>query len=88
MKAANATGDAAPYNHSDGHPPYNRSGSAPPVEVQYLFFTEEDGCLALFEILPALECDLSSSPKNMITLFAEAGTEYVRWLSIEFYNRG
>lgn len=25
------------------------------------------------------ECELSSSPKNMIVLSAEAGTEYVRW---------
>lgn len=31
----------------------NLSGDKVPVEVQYLFFTEEDGCLALFELLPA-----------------------------------
>lgn len=107
----------------------NLSGDNVPVEVQYLFFTEEDGCLALFELLPAhralatsarldklalmnaiwryhpdyalshnlreqrglndmlglilndagIECELSGSPKNMIVLSAEAGTEYVRW---------
>ena len=35
----------------------NPVGGEAPVEVQYLFFTEEDGCLALFELLlshPAL----------------------------------
>lgn len=30
----------------------NLPGSEIPVEVQYLFFAEEDGCLALFELLP------------------------------------
>ncbi len=30
----------------------NQSDDRVPVEVQYLFFTEEDGCLALFELLP------------------------------------
>ena len=29
----------------------NHSGDEVPVEVQYLFFTEQDGCLALFELL-------------------------------------
>lgn len=29
----------------------NPAGVKPPVEVQYLFFTEQDGCLALFELL-------------------------------------
>ena len=35
----------------------NPAGGEAPVEVRYLFFTEEDGCLALFELLlshPAL----------------------------------
>ena len=29
----------------------NQSGAEFPVEVQYLFFKERDGCLALFELL-------------------------------------
>ena len=31
----------------------NLSGNKIPVEMQYMFFSEEDGCLALFELLPA-----------------------------------
>ena len=100
-----------------------------PVEIQYLFFSEKDGCLALFELLQAhdallaserldklalmnaiwkhhpdyalthnsreqqglndllglilneagIECELHGSAENMVTLYPEAGTEYVRW---------
>lgn len=107
----------------------NSSGDEVPVEVQYLFYSEEDGCLALFELLlshpalresvrldrPALmntiwrhhpdyalshnlreqrgandllglllndigiECELCGSANNMVELFPDAGTEYVRW---------
>lgn len=32
----------------------NPAGAEIPVEAQYLFFTEEDGCLALFELLHGL----------------------------------
>ena len=100
-----------------------------PVEVQYLFFSEEDGCLALFELLQAhnallsssrldklalmnaiwqhhpdyalthnsreqqglndllgiilneagIKCELHGSAENVVALYPEAGTEYVRW---------
>ena len=107
----------------------NLSGDKVLVEVQYLFFTDEEGCLALFELLPAhralttsarldklalmnaiwihhpdyamahnlreqqglndmlglilndagIECELSGSSKNMVTLSDGSGMEYVRW---------
>lgn len=40
----------------------NPAGVEVPVEVQYLFFTEKDGCLALFELLQA-HYELLASPR-------------------------
>ena len=39
----------------------NTAGAEIPVEVQYLFFTEEDGCLVLFELLLAHDALLTSA---------------------------
>lgn len=42
-----------------------------PMEVHYLFFSEEGRCLTLFE--------LHSSAENMVALYLEAGVEYIKW---------
>ena len=39
-----------------------------PVEVQYLFFSEENGCLALFELLPAHDALLRSPRLDRLAL--------------------
>lgn len=46
----------------------NLSGNKIPVEVQYLFFTEEDGCLALFELLPAHRALTTSARLDKLAL--------------------
>lgn len=46
----------------------NLSGDNVPVEVQYLFFTEEDGCLALFELLPARRALAESARLDKLAL--------------------
>lgn len=44
------------------------SGDRVPVEVQYMFFTEEDGCLALFELLPAHRALATSARLDKLAL--------------------
>ena len=46
----------------------NLSGDKVLVEVQYLFFTEEDGCLALFELLPAHRALTTSARLDKLAL--------------------
>ena len=46
----------------------NLSGDKVPVEVQHLFFTEEDGCLALFELLPARRALAESARLDKLAL--------------------
>lgn len=46
----------------------NLSGDNVPVEVQYLFFTEEDGCLALFKLLPAHQALATSARMDKLAL--------------------
>lgn len=69
------TGFEADADSTDGDRLCNEVGAEVdakiPVEVQYLFFSEEDGCLALF--------GLHNSAENVVALYPEAGTEYVRW---------
>ena len=43
-------------------------GAEIPVEVQFLFFSEEDGCLALFELLPAHDALLRSAQLDWLAL--------------------
>ena len=120
MKVGNAVGGGDAEEEKDAEIP---------VEVQYLFFSEEDGCLALFELLQThdallasawldklalmnaiwqhhpdyalthnsreqqglndllgmilneagIERELHGSAENMVALYPEAGTEYIRW---------
>ena len=46
----------------------NLSGDKVTVEVQYLFFTEEDGCLALFDLLPAHRALATSARLDKLAL--------------------
>lgn len=57
MKVGNPVGIEGVYSESGAETDADTADGEIPVEVQYLFFLEEDGCLALFELLlshPAL----------------------------------
>ena len=64
MKVRNVIGAEIPAGGAVGA----GAGAEIPVEVQYLFFSEEDGCLALFELLPAHDALLRSARLDRLAL--------------------
>lgn len=52
------------------------TGAEIPVEIQYLFFMEEDGCLALFELLPRYRALAESTYLDKLALMNAIWTHH------------